>query len=421
MVDSSDRLFDCYLLALIDLDPSLRRELLKNRDGVPGASWPGWRRLAKTAGISPDAARPALLKMKRDTGAIVGINDDRGQQVKLIDVYDLPRSPTRSKVATPPRGQRLRPSTAASPPSPGSVQRLADIAKAAGSRAWQERKSSSKKTSRAAAGDDPIEDASQQLPGFSMTVEEGEAEVLLQQLPMVICGKRTKTRGRRTEVEYKIHFDGHQPNQDVWFPDGLVKKWMTGAEDAIRTFEVSAEQERLRIIDEAQPHTQEEMETPADFPTVGQDGANAHPAAENPEAPEQSFAAAPCPQEAGAVPASETPGNCDDGDMEAAAWEENMRRHVEGGVSVAGASSKGPVGNFSAEEELLESHLREDMWGDMVSVQKAKKRRLEDGSGDVEFIVSWDDGYSAHLTCDQLQGNATALMKLLRFLIRTAK
>lgn len=88
------------------------------------------------------------------------------------------------------------------------------------------------------------------------------------------------------------------------------------------------------------------------------------------------------------MPASETPGNCDDGDMEAAAWEENMRRHVEGGVSVAGASSKGPVGNFSAEEELLESHLREDMWGDMVSVQKAKKRRLEDGSGDVEFIVS---------------------------------
>ena len=44
----------------------------------------------------------------------------------------------------------------------------------------------------------------------------GEAEVLLEQPPACIKAKRTTKRGRRSDVEYLVGFQGFSDPQDVW-------------------------------------------------------------------------------------------------------------------------------------------------------------------------------------------------------------
>lgn len=110
---------------------------------------------------------------------------------------------------------------------------------------------------------DPIEDADvsnprlEVLPGFTMTAQQGDLDVLLDEPLINIRGERAATdRGRRKELDFLVEFRGLQFGR-VWEKQQRVMKSVHGPA-AIQDFRQDRQPQQSPELDAKQPKTQEE-------------------------------------------------------------------------------------------------------------------------------------------------------------------
>jgi hypothetical protein len=100
-------------------------------------------------------------------------------------------------------------------------------------------------------------------------------------------------------------------------------------------------------------------------------------------------------EEAAALPESAPGGDCSADDMEAAAWEDDTRQHVEEAQAAARVKTRtqgSPASDVEqrsnhpdAEEDPFTRHIQADLWAN-ATVTKARSKEGADGSGKKHFV-----------------------------------